>query len=107
MTNSASRVSENAAKFLAVANVPGPLATALQAAGASPGVEALVAIAKAHGFSVTAAEVASLAAAEPTADLSDAALAGVSGGIRVGGPGPAGGVIGGGSNSTGGGAGTP
>lgn len=105
MTNSASKVSENAAKFLAAANVPGPLATALQAAGASPGVEALVGIAKAHGFSVTAAEVASLAAAQPTADLSDAALAGVSGGIRV--VGPAGGQGGGGDGSTGGGAGTP
>ena len=105
MTNSAARVSENAAKFLAAANVPGPLATALQAAGASPGVEALVEIAKAHGFSVTAAEVASLAAAQPTADLSDTALAGVSGGIRAGGPGPARGEYGGWINGTGGGSG--
>ncbi|MBN8611836.1 MAG: hypothetical protein J0L92_14675 [Deltaproteobacteria bacterium] len=99
-------IPENIQKLITAAQAPGPLKDPLLAQRASLDLPGLVALAKKHGVDVGAAELEAFAASQPVpTELSDEALASVTGGIggifgRHLSP-ITGGEYGGGTNSTG------
>jgi hypothetical protein len=72
-------------ELLIAAKAPGPLRDAVLAGRGSLDAQGLVALARAHGFDVTLAELAAFGAMRPaSSELSDDALGDVVGGIEGG-----------------------